>query len=428
MLQRFAAKGLDVAKERAGAERLRRELAALGKPDDRDPDAEERIYLNARMVKRSLFFRDPDLAPLERVLFVRRHPYTPSHNYSDILDSAFRPGGGVCVLSIPRREGRLEPREATVRTLFDASRGIARDAVAGFDASRVYFAYRPSDQGESEAYWHVMSVGVDGSGVRQLTSGPFHDYYPCPLPDGGLGFISTRCRARFLCWPTVMRDGRVLWTRSEYLDKGADFGHTLWAIHPDGTHPTLLFGNNSLNCYMNAHEVPGTNELCVTLISHGGDLNGPIGLVDIGKGPFYGDAITNITPDTRPHYHMSWAGRECFRDPVPVSRDYFLASHAPADRFGLYVVDRWGNRELVYFDPAMASMSPTLLRSAPRPPVLSPTVLGPTAATSPDQMQGQFFVADVYRGLEPAVKRGTVKYLRVCQEMRSNLEQLPGEA
>jgi hypothetical protein len=43
---------------------------------------------------------------------------------------------------------------------------------------------------------------------------------------------------------------------SEYLDKGADFGHTLWAIRPDGTHPELIFGNNTLNCYANGHEVP----------------------------------------------------------------------------------------------------------------------------------------------------------------------------
>ena len=42
-----------------------------------------------------------------------------------------------------------------------------------------------------------------------------------------------------------MRDGRILWTRSEYIDKGADFGHTLWAIRPDGTHPELVFGNDT---------------------------------------------------------------------------------------------------------------------------------------------------------------------------------------
>jgi cytochrome c553 len=38
---------------------------------------------------------------------------------------------------------------------------------------------------------------------------------------------------------------------------------------------------------------------------------------------------------------------------------------------------------------------------------------------------GQFTVADVYQGLGAAVKRGTIKYLRVCQELRSDLARLP---
>ena len=72
---------------------------AAGGPRSR---REERSISHARLAKRRLLFRDPDLAPLERILFVKRHPYAPSHNYSDILDSAFGPGGGVCVLEIPR--------------------------------------------------------------------------------------------------------------------------------------------------------------------------------------------------------------------------------------------------------------------------------------------------------------------------------------
>ena len=100
--------------------------------------------------------------------------------------------------------------------------------------------------------------------------------------------------------------------RSEYLDKGADFGHTLWAIRPDGTHPELIFGNNTLNCYANGREVPGSSEILCTLVSHGGDLNGPIALIDVTKGRFNPQAITNITPDVKPHYHMSWAKQQCF--------------------------------------------------------------------------------------------------------------------
>jgi hypothetical protein len=477
MIDRLAAKGLAVDDERAELAALKQRQGARGararaKPSgiaesDSDLEKEQVLYLDARLAKRRLMFRDPDLAPLEKLLFVKRHAYRPSHNYSDILDSAFRRGGGVHTLAIPRRDGRLEPADGKLATLFDASRGIARDAVASPDAARIYFAYRPSDRGPQRAYWHLMAVASDGSGLRQLTTGPFHDYYPCPLPDGGLAFISTRCKCRFLCWrpqafvlfrmdatgdnitplsyanlsewaPSVMRDGRILWTRSEYLDKGADFGHTLWAIRPDGTHPMLLFGNDTTNCYMNAHEVPGTSELCCTLISHGGDLNGPIGLVDVSRGPFNAEAVSNITPDVRPHYHMSWATQECFRDPLPVARDYFLVSHAPAERFGLYVIDRYGNRELLYLDPEIGSMCPTPLRPAETASaVIAPAgreVLSDTGCVkhtetsdgAPAETQmGQFTVADVYRGLEPAVRRGAVRYLRVCQEIRSDLEQLP---
>ncbi len=293
-------------------------------------------------------------------------------------------------------------------------------------------------------------MNADGSGLRQITNGPFHDYFPCPLPDGGLSFISTRCKARFLCWrpqafvlfrmdadggniralshanlsewtPSVMNDGRIIWMRSEYLDKGADFGHTLWAIRPDGTHPVLIFGNNTLNCYANGREVPGSSEILCTLVSHGGDLNGPIALIDVAKGRFNTQVITNITPDVKPHYHMSWAKKQCFRDPVPISRDYFLCSHAPFDKFGLYVIDRYGNRELLYLDPEIGSMSPTPFRAVTTPPVLSRNA----ERTNELSVRSQFFVADVYRGLEPVVKRGTVKYIRVCQEVRADLIRLP---
>lgn len=439
MIVRLAAKHVDVS---AG----KKELAALRQ---RQNDSEE-FYLDARAAKRRLMFSDTDLAPLQRILFVKRHPYLSSHNYSDVLDSQFKSGGGICVLEIPRRDGRLDPANAKLKTLFDGSAGIARDPMADFDAHKIYFAYRPgaAKSGQQEPYWHLMAMNADGDGQQQLTDGPFHDYYPCPLPDGALAFISTRCRARFLCWrpqafvlfrmepdgdmrplsfanlsewtPAPMRDGRILWTRSEYVDKGADFGHTLWAIHPDGTHPELVFGNDTPNCYINGREVPGTREILCTLFSHGGDHNGPLGLIDLAKAqsPFDTNAIVNITPDTTPHYNMNWPRTECWRDPVPVSRDYFLASHAPADRFGLFVADRWGNRELLYLDPAIGSMTPSLLRPEPRPPVLASKDSSETGPT------GEFTIADVYQGLEPAVPRGKVKFIRVCEEVRAGLEQL----
>ena len=452
MIARLEARGLDVAMEREELQRLQDRRDAWKAASHREDLAYDQLYYDARLAKRRLMFRDPDLAGLETILFVKRYPYWSSHNYSDVLDSQFRPGGGVFVLRSPLVDGRYEPEAAEQEMLFDASEGIARDAVADFSARRIFFAYRP-DRSPREGWlpnWHLMSVDADGSNLRRLTDGPYHDYYPCPLPDGGLAFISTRVEARFLCWrpqafvlyrmdadggnirplshanlsewtPTVMRDGRILWTRSEYVDKGADFGHTLWTIRPDGTHPELIFGNNTPNCYINGHEVPDSPEIVCTLFSHGGDHNGPIGLIQRSRSPFDTTAVTNITPDVTPHYNMNWPRYECFRDPAPISRDYFLVAHAPGERFGLYVIDRYGNRELIYLDREIDAMSPTPLRPRPRPPVLPPSTDPDLAARG----RAVLSLADVYQGLSPHVRPGEVRYLRVCEEVRSELERLP---
>lgn len=447
MLERLEALGLDVRQEQVELAGLRRQA--------KDPTAaaSEALFLAARQAKRRLFFRDPRLAPLEHVLFAKRHPLQPSHNYSEHLDSLFASGGGICLLHVPRDAGgRLDPARAEVETLFDGRVGIVRDPVVDFDGRTVYFAYRP-DEPEVEgwqSYWHLFSLRVDGGGWRRLTEGPFHDFDPVPLPDGGLGFMSTRCAARFLCWepqayvlhrmepdgsglrrlsyanlsewdPAMMRDGRILWTRSEYLDKGADFGHTLWAIRPDGDHPELIFGNDTPYGYGHAREVPGSRELICTLISHG-DHQGPIALIDPGKGLFATAALTSITPDTRPQYQMDRSHHETFRDPEPISRDHFLVSHNPGrqSHWCLYVIDRFGNRELLYLDPAISSKRPSPLRVRSRPPVL-PSARNPELA---QQGLGQFFIQDVYRGLGPAVARGQAKYLQVSQEVPAPLEKL----
>jgi hypothetical protein len=447
MIERLQTLGVDVTRERAELADLRRRARDAG---GADLDA---LYLAARQAKRQLFFRDPRLAPLESVLFAKHHPLQPSHNYSEHMDSLFLSGGGVYALRVPRdAEGRLHPARAEVERLFDGSDGIVRHPVADYEAKTIYFAYRP-DKPEVEgwkSYWHLWSMQADGSGLRRLTEGPYHDFDPVPLPDGDLGFMSTRCESRFLCWepqayvlhrmrpdgtgvrrlsfanisewdPSVMRDGRILWTRSEYLDKGADFGHTLWAIGPEGNRPELVFGNDTPYGYGHGREVPDSREIVCTLISHG-DHQGPIALIDPSKGLFNTAAITSITPDTRPQYQMDRSHHETFRDPVPVSRDHFLVSHSPGQRshWGLYVLDRYGNRELLYLDPAISSKRPSLLCARPRPPVLRQTH-DPVLA---EAGLGQFTIQDVYEGLGSSVARGRAKYLQVSQEMPSPLERL----
>ncbi len=142
-------------------------------------------------------------------------------------------------------------------------------------------------------------------------------------------------------------------------------------------------------------------------------------LVDPALGKFNPKAIRSLTPEVP--WPGMWPKQECFRDGVPISHDYLLCSHAPEEQFGLYVIDRFGNREMLYLDPAIGSMCPTLFQKQTRPPVLPEMV-------DLDSDHGEFLVEDVYKGIEPQVQRGQARYLRVCQEVRAELEQLKNGA
>lgn len=80
MLARLEALGVGVARERAELADLRRQAQVPAAA------ASDALFLAARQGKRRLFFRDPRLAPLERVLFAKHHPLQSSHNYSEHLD------------------------------------------------------------------------------------------------------------------------------------------------------------------------------------------------------------------------------------------------------------------------------------------------------------------------------------------------------
>lgn len=79
MIDRFAVQEIDTTRERNELAALRERAAG---PLDR---AAAGLFLDARMAKRHLMFRDPALKPVQRILFVHRHPFLPSHNYAQIV-------------------------------------------------------------------------------------------------------------------------------------------------------------------------------------------------------------------------------------------------------------------------------------------------------------------------------------------------------
>ena len=85
--------------------------------------------------------------------------------------------------------------------------------------------------------------------------------------------------------------------------------------------------------------------------------------------PVFADWMNKVAP---------WAR---FIHPYPLSEKYFLCSYDAGNElrkgggnYGLYLVDCFGNKELIYRDPQIACMSPIPLRATPTPPA-SPAAL-----------------------------------------------------
>ena len=76
--------------------------------------------------------------------------------------------------------------------LADAKGGMIGSPSVSYDGKTIYFTMAPN----GEARYHIYSVSPDGSNLRQITRGPFHDFDPTELPDGRIAFASTRLGSR----------------------------------------------------------------------------------------------------------------------------------------------------------------------------------------------------------------------------------------
>jgi len=419
----------------------------------------------------------PALPPdLSAVLFVKRFSYTSNHYYTEFINSAWKPGGNLCI---------LHPGTGAVRELLpQMSSGVFGRFDLSFDARRVVFDWKAGPQ---EGY-RIYEVNTDGTGLRQLTfpaadeaalsatyrkRPSYHhgtdDMHPCYLPDGGIAFISTRCRYGILCdpaddftttvlyrmdgdgknmrplsnsalsesSPVMLPDGRLMYTRWEYVDKGAVAVKCLWAMRPDGTASQEIYGNDIAvpTTMAFGRPIPGAASAYVFLGTPHYPQNG-VGTVvrlDLSKPIRTTGPMAYITPDvdirTEDGFHFRdragvWRqdpeGRgRLFRDPYPLSPSLFLVSHKPAGEgwaaaagYGLYVLDGSGEVAEVYRDPAISCFLPVPLAPRPVPPVLhSPCDAGLAA-----RGLAVCLVQDVYHGLT-GVPRGTVRYLRVLEQV-----------
>ena len=389
------------------------------------------------------------LKKLAPILFVTHAPFSPGPAVGTNIWAArpARPGCGIHLWDPAHPD-------AAPRTLFSDPDGCIYDLNLSYDARTVFFTYQRKD----EKHWHIWRIGVDGSGLKQLTDGAFHDINPCELSDGDIVFVSTRRFGHTVCQPgpasnlhrmsadggnircvsmntlsdltpQMLPSGRVLFTRWEYIDRDLTYRQSLWTQNPDGTAYQLYFGNTIRDpgTFWQARPIPGqSHRVLATFGPHHGCIQGAIGWIDTTFGPEEprGVGFDWITQEFPKIGDRAFPWSYC--DPFPLDEESFLCSYGGGglQRYRLYLHDMQDRKRLLYEDPALGCYNPIPIRPTPRPPVMPSRALAGQAAEQPT---GTMLLVDVYQGLEPVIKRGQVKSIRIMEQVRKT-EDLVGRA
>lgn len=388
------------------------------------------------------------LARQQKVVFTKHFNIGGSHYaYTEALSDVdhernFEPGASLCVL-------RMDSLYGTVETLIEDAHGVIRDPDVSYDGRAILFSWKKSDRQDD---YHLYEMDVASRRVKQITSGLGHaDYEACYLPNDDIIFNSTRCVQIVDCWwtdvsnlytcdrngqylrrlifdqvhsnfPAVMDDGKVIYTRWDYNDRGQLFPQPLYSMNGDGTAQAEFYGNHSWfpTTILHARGIPGTGKVLAIATGHHSWQAGKLIIIDPTKGRQENQGVQLIAPvrETKAEKIDAYGQQgELFQYPYPLSETEYLVTYAPLGwrpnrkqaRFGVYYMTIDGKRELLAADAKISCNQPVPLSPRPRP-YARPSLV--------DYQQGcgTYYVQDIYQG--PGLKgvpRGSIKKLRVVE-------------
>jgi len=372
-------------------------------------------------------FRQGPLAGVDEVMLAVRALGEDPHWYANF--------GTTLVKSRWRTYGqggrlvRLNLAQGEVTVLLDDPRGGIRDPAVHYNGRTVVFSYRRGDS----PHYHLYTIDADGSGLRQLTSGPYDDIEPTWLPDGRMMFVSSRCNRVVNCHttnvavlhccdadgsnlrmlsansehdntPWVLPNGQVLYTRWEYVDRSQVRFHHLWVTTPDGLRQSVFYGNLHPGTTMiDAKPIPGSHKVVASFSpGHGRrEHDGVITVVDPRNGPDHQASAQSIS-------HSS-----DYRDPWAFSEGAFMAAHGAE----VVLMDGSGRTRTIYqlsdrdVEAGLECHEPRPLCPRKREPVM-PTMVDWREAT------GRLLLVDVYQGRKmEGVRPGDIKELLVLEPL-----------
>jgi hypothetical protein len=443
--------------------------------------SDEKSTLAANWARRAKALANP-LLDFDDILFTKRVPGSFNHMSDQYYGWWSRPGGGIFILRNFKSQqpeevcltGAFKEPGSFLRPMlsWDAKKVLFAwcrhyPALAAqrdkMDKSKV-----PED-----AFYHLFEMNIDGSGLRRITHGKYDDFDGRYLPDGRIVFMSTRrgtavqagktSGARTLAqpdlpdsyvrcggdqsrpvavytlhtmnadgsdiiaispfemfeWePSIARDGTILYSRWDYIDRDNMPYMSLWSMHPDGSNMRLVFGNYTRNphCVFEPRSIPGSSKIIFTASGHHAQTMGSLVLLDPSVSTEGEPPMMRLTPEVKFPEIEGWP-EEFYANPWPLSEQAHLVSWGreagisqgrmrPANGMGIYLFDAAAGRELLWRDPEISCMYPIPVKAQPVPPVL------PARAKWDGPQMGRFVISDVTRGLK-SVKPGDIKSLRI---------------
>lgn len=397
----------------------------------------------------------------DKMLVVHRHVFSLSHVYTPHAES-FVPGGGIYILT-PNKDG------GELKKIYDSTVGEVMDLALSYDGKEILFSWKESDGSPGHQSFRNQHQGPDRTektkyqiyrmtidplpktGMpepKQLTKGKHNNFNPCWLPDGKIAFLSDRKESFAYCWvttspllhrmngdgsnqhrishgylndftPSVLNDGRIIYSRWEYVDRPAIPIQSIWAMNPDGTGLSGFFGNRCIEpgTFMEARSIGKTHNVLCVLAGHNGSCRGALAIISTAYGANAQEGIQNITPEIpvlgvkdcrRGGNALVNAGP--YENPFPIDEAYFLVSKMGTIQLRDYNVTELAT--VLKPKDGMGFFSPVPIRATTPPPIIPSSL--------PEKPKGPWatvFMQDVYNGLEPHIKRGEIKQICVVQEL-----------
>ncbi|MDT8301555.1 MAG: hypothetical protein RQ760_08725 [Sedimentisphaerales bacterium] len=438
------------------------------------------LFKKACRLRRRIALSNP-LLDFDKILFIKRHRAAFNHMCDQYYGINILPGGGIYVLSDPFSDN---PQVWDVLSDSVVQRGrLKGQRLKGgsvlspdlsYDSKTIVFAYveckgdvnHRHHTDPSRGHWnvqrcyHIFKVNVDGSGLEQLTDGTWNDFDPCWLPNGRLAFISERRGGYLRCgrvcptytlhdmnndgndirclsmhetneWhPSITNDGRIIYTRWDYVDRHGCTAHLPWITTPDGRDSRAVHGNFAprelrADMELDVRAIPGSHKFVATGAPHHGQAFGSLVIFD----PHVEDddimaPVKRLTPEV--DFPETQGGAQVYGTAWPLSEKYYLCvyepmitpgtgqqgkKHIPVN-YGIYLLDIFGNKELIYRDPEIACLSPMPLRPRLKPPVM-PDESVRVAEGRP--AEATLALVNVYDTLTPWPEDIKIKSLRVYQ-------------